>query len=90
LRLAVHSDTPSMLVVSQHDYPGWSATVDGLERPVLRVNGVLQGVEMGAGTHEVRLKFAPRRVPVLLAVAMSALLFVAVLLCRRVTRKGKR
>jgi membrane protein YfhO len=88
VRLAAQSQAPSMLVVSQQYYPGWSATVDGTKRPLLRVNGLLQGVELTAGKHEVTLTFVPQGVSILLGVAVGAMAVVVVLVCRGATRPG--
>src|SRR5262249_895102 len=50
----------SILVISQIYYPGWQAYVDGQGADLLRVNYALSGVVVPAGSHEVRLVFAPR------------------------------
>lgn len=50
----------AVLVVSQIYYPGWKAFVDGDEADVLRADYALTGVVVPAGTHEVRLVFAPQ------------------------------
>jgi hypothetical protein len=39
--------------------PGWQATVDGVPRPVLRVNHLLRGVSVPLGTHRVTMSFRP-------------------------------
>ena len=48
---------PGMLVVSQAWFPGWTATVDGRAAPVVRVDGLVQGVPVGPGRHRVRLRY---------------------------------
>jgi hypothetical protein len=37
--------------------PGWSATVDGRDTPVLRADGVFRGVVVPAGRHSVRFAY---------------------------------
>ena len=72
----VEASVPALLVIGHRYYPGWSAWIDDEEREVLRVNGVLQGVEVPAGRHEVRLAFRPAgfRALLLLAICVAAIL----------------
>lgn len=55
--VSVSNDRPGMLVVSQSWAPGWKATVDGRRAPVLRADGFVQGVPVGAGAHTVKLVY---------------------------------
>ncbi len=49
-----------LAVFSEIFYPkGWTATIDGEEAPILRVNYLLRGLEIPAGEHEVVFTFAP-------------------------------
>jgi hypothetical protein len=59
LATRVSGDASGFLVVSQSDFPGWRAHVNGIEQPVRRVYGFLQGVEVPSGTAEVVLEYAP-------------------------------
>src|SRR5207248_4394065 len=49
----------AVLVLSERDYPGWSATVDGQPSKVVRADYVLRGIYLPAGRHEVGLTFEP-------------------------------
>ncbi|MBI5564498.1 MAG: YfhO family protein [Chloroflexi bacterium] len=51
--------TPGLLVVSEANYPGWMATVDGVGQPVIEVNGAFRGVALKTGTSRVQLTFQP-------------------------------
>jgi hypothetical protein len=46
-----------LLVVAETWYPGWSAEVDGEDRPVFAVNGWMRGIEVGAGAQQVVLRY---------------------------------
>ncbi len=41
-------------------YPGWRATVNGVDVPILRANGVFRAVEIPGGEADVEFRFAPR------------------------------
>jgi Bacterial membrane protein YfhO len=59
LSLRATTSTAAALVLSQIWFPGWRATVDGEEVPVLRANASLTGILLPAGSHEVRFIFRP-------------------------------
>lgn len=53
-------DKGGLGVFSEIHYPvGWTATIDGKESPILRVNYLLRGLDIPAGEHEVIFTFAP-------------------------------
>ena len=56
----VNSQRGGLLVLSEVHYPvGWTATVDGEEVPLVRVNYILSGLNVPAGAHDVQLTFKP-------------------------------
>jgi hypothetical protein len=57
--LAVSTDRPAALVLSNFWYPSWKATVDGRETPILRADGALQAILLNAGNHSVDFRFDP-------------------------------
>lgn len=62
LVLMVTTEQPCILVLSELDYPGWRATVAGAPAPILRANGILRGLALTPGRHEVSLVFRPTSV----------------------------
>ncbi len=62
-----------LLVQTDAWYPGWSAIVDGIETPLLRVNHGLRGVAVPAGDHDVQFRYVPRRLRLGLLLAAGAL-----------------
>ncbi len=60
LKIAVTTQTPALLVISQIFYPGWIARLDGQPVALYQTNGIFQGVFVPAGQHEVMLDFQPR------------------------------
>ena len=53
------AQSPGLLVLTDVHYPGWKATVDGREVPIERVDYLLRGVPIPAGTHEVEFRYEP-------------------------------
>ena len=74
-RVEIEVETARAGIVVLHDlyYPGWTAKVDGDERPVLRANMLFRGVEVSAGHHVVTFEFNPLSLDNLAAAARSAL-----------------
>ncbi len=58
----VNSGKGGIIVFSEIYYPGWIATVDGVEQPLGRVNYVLRALQVKPGKHEVVLSFFPKTI----------------------------
>ncbi len=63
-RVVVEADGPGMLTLSQVNYPGWRAMVDGRAAPIKTIESVLMGVELDAGHHVIEFAFDPWTVKV--------------------------
>lgn len=57
--VATEGATPALLVLADLAYPGWRADVDGRETTVHTVDGLLRGVLVPAGAHEVTFRYRP-------------------------------
>lgn len=68
----VHSDKGGVVVFSEIYYPGWTATVDGEEVELGRVNYILRALNVKPGNHKVELSFFPRSVDITETVAYVA------------------
>ena len=62
LTYEVESAKGGVVVFSEIYYPGWTATVDGVEQTLGRVNYVLRALQVKPGKHEVVLSFFPRSI----------------------------
>jgi hypothetical protein len=51
------ADTPTVLVLSEIDYPGWVATVDGVRTPIYATDYLLRGIPLTAGQHRVEFHY---------------------------------
>jgi hypothetical protein len=68
---------PGWVVISQNWFPGWRATVNGTERPVIRVDGALMAVEI-AGPSRIDFAYRPRWWAWSLALALAAALSLVI------------
>ncbi|HSP97146.1 MAG TPA: YfhO family protein [Candidatus Dormibacteraeota bacterium] len=59
--IETHSNGPGFLVLTDQDYPGWRAKVDGLVAPIFRADYLFRAVPIDGGTHTVVFRFVPRR-----------------------------
>ena len=59
VRVRTRAARPSLLVLTDEFYPGWTATVDGTPTPIVRANVLFRGVPVPAGEHEVLFTFRP-------------------------------
>lgn len=82
LELEVTAVTQGLLVLSENNYPGWHAWIDGREAPIYSANIAFRGVVMPAGTHRVRMEFQPVILYWSLAISAAAAILIAALALR--------
>jgi len=58
----VETGKGGVIVFSEIYYPGWTATVDGVEQELGRANYVLRALQVKPGKHEVVLSFFPKSI----------------------------
>src|SRR5574344_1618003 len=81
LEYDVRTSAGGVVVFSEIYYPEWTATVDGKEVPVGRVNYILRAINVKPGNHKVVLSFMPKSVDTTETIAYIsfAVLIIAVL-----------
>jgi hypothetical protein len=73
----VEARRAALLVLTDSWYPGWSATVDGVERAIVRADATFRGVVLEPGTHRVAFRYRPAWLPWSLALVGAGLAALA-------------
>jgi hypothetical protein len=60
-RIELSADTPAsaLLVLTEANYPGWQAVIDGQEVEIQQTNGLFRGVVVPPGQHAITFTFQP-------------------------------
>lgn len=75
-RIEVQAQGPGILTLSEVFYPGWRVWIDGEEKPVVVVEGLLRAVQLPAGDHRVVFAFRPLSLYLGLALCAAAWLII--------------
>ncbi len=76
LAISTKSDRERFLLVSEVWHPGWSATIDGAQAPLVRAGLALLGLRVPAGAHRIALRFTPLRWRLGLAISAASAVFL--------------
>ena len=74
---------PGTVVLSDVDYPGWMAEVDGRAGEIHPAHGALRGVALAAGAHTIVMRYRPPWVRIGAGVSAAGLLACLLLAYRR-------
>jgi hypothetical protein len=74
----VTSEAPGYLVLTDTFYPGWKATVDRVDAPILRANFLFRGVPLGPGRHVVTFGYEPTSFTFGAALSLGSLAVLAI------------
>ena len=58
--LDVETSAAGYLVLTDTDYPGWEAKVDGQRMPIYRANLMCRAIKLEQGRHQVEFRYRPR------------------------------
>lgn len=80
LTYEVESKQDGVVVFSDIYYPGWTATIDGQETEIARVDYVLRAIRVKAGKHQIAMTFDPQSVHTTDTIAYIALALLVLML----------
>ena len=87
LLIETQSDKPSVLVVSEINYPGWAATIDGIETTIYATDYLLRGIILPAGKHQVAMRYTASAARSGALISAATLLLLCGLFVK--TRRGR-
>jgi len=76
LEIELISQGEGILVISETYYPGWKATVNGKEVPLLNVNLAFRGVRVPSGESLVRMVYRPASVRLGIVISLATIIGV--------------
>lgn len=79
LQYDITSEKGGLVVFSEVYYPGWTATIDGQEAELGRVNYILRALKVPAGQHKVVLTFRPASVTTTNGIAYASIAVILML-----------
>lgn len=57
ITIETKANTPTVLVLSEINYPGWEATLDGAATQIHAADFLLRGIALPAGSHRVEMRY---------------------------------
>ena len=58
--LKIKMEEEGFMVFSDTYYPGWKAYIDDIETDIYKANGILKGILVSQGEHEIKFSFLPK------------------------------
>jgi hypothetical protein len=90
IALKVRTEGDAFLVLSEVWYPTrWKLAVDGKAREAVRVDGLIRGIELAPGEHEVRYTYDRSRFETGVLVSRSALVATLLLIAGGLVAEGR-
>ena len=77
------------LVLTEVDYPGWKATIDGRPAKIERVNYLMRGVVVPPGKHTVEMRYEPKSWTVGWIITAFSLVILAALVVLGLVRRRR-
>jgi hypothetical protein len=74
--LKICTNEPGILTTRESFWPGWTATVNGVERTVLEVNYIYRGIPIEKGCSEVIERYQPRAFGIGRIISLSSIFLI--------------
>jgi hypothetical protein len=90
VQIEADSAAPALLVLSDTDFPGWRAYLNGQPAPIVTANYLFRGVFIPAGKSTVEFRYEPRSFRIGAAMSLAAFMILAGLMFAERRRRGAR
>jgi hypothetical protein len=90
VELTANLQAPGVIVLADVNYPGWELTIDGQRTEILRVNRMMRGAAVAAGSHRLVYTYFPRSFRLGITISLATLTILALLGCWRLARWSPR
>jgi hypothetical protein len=90
LELTVDAPAEGFLVLTDQDYPGWEAAVNGVPAPVQRANVAFRALHVPAGRSQVTFRYRPFSLTLGIALSAASWAFVLGYASLRAARAARR
>ena len=74
--LKANLDEDRFMVFSDTFYPGWKATVDGKETKIYKTDGIIKGIFIPKGIHNIEFKYIPDYLYILIVISPLSILLI--------------
>jgi uncharacterized membrane protein YfhO len=81
--MAANNRESAYLVLTDTYYPGWEATIDGVNAPILRCNYAMRAIALPPGEHRVSFAFRPASFRKGAWISLFSLLLLLGLCCKK-------
>ncbi len=88
ITVRVNAPAPGITVLADTHAPGWTATVNGERKPILKVNGLFRGITTPAGPSVIEFHYRPSNVIVGRTLALASLMLTLLFGLRALFRRG--
>jgi len=72
-----------LVVLSDNWHQNWHATMNGIDVPIIKVNGTLRGVAVPKGEYVIKMNYRPHTLPLAISISLGVLFLLIVMLFAR-------
>lgn len=84
IKIKTQTVTDSLLILTENNYPGWEATIDGKKTEIYKTNYAFQSIKLPKGTHQIIFTYNPDSFRIGIWIStISSIIFLLILIKKR-------